>query len=135
MYKLYTKLEIQKIQLEIFKQKIDFSNKECFFLQDNMFITIILPKFYDLNLWLLKPFQNILLFQSKKDCGVESLELYIKHLNIIEKYYVVGENPIALLLEEDANQMIVIHPSTIDMLLERSLFCNKPFIFEVESKI
>ena len=135
MYKLYSKLEIQELVLETLERKINFSNKECFFLQNGMFITLNLPKFYDLNLWLFKPFQNIPLFQYKKDCGIESLELYIKCFNIIEKYYVVGEKTIVLLLEKDANKMILIHSSTIDMLLERSIFCNRPFIFEIESEI
>lgn len=134
MYKLFTKLDIIEIVLETSNQRIDFSNKECFFLQDDLFVTIIVPKFYDPQLWLFKPFQNVIVYQHKNDCDNDSLELFINRLNKIEKYYVVGENPIILLLDQNENEMITIHLSTIDMLLERSIYCNRPFILELENK-
>lgn len=131
MYQLYTKLTISQIVLETKYEKMDFSNKECLFLQNDMILKINLPKYYDPKLWLFEPFQNVLLYQYKKDCDSESLELYINCLLKIEKYYIVGENLIVLLSETNANEKRIIHPSTIDMLLERSTFCNRPFFLEL----
>lgn len=131
MYKLYTKLIISQLVLETKYEKIDYSDKECLFLQKDMIIKINLPKYYDPNLWLFQPFQNILLYQHKKDCDKESLELYVNCLLKTEKYYIVGDNSTILLLETNGNEKMIIHPSTINMLLERSTFCNRPFFFEL----
>lgn len=131
MYQLYTKLTISQIVLETKYEKMDFSNKECLFLQNDMILKINLPKYYDPKLWLFEPFQNVLLYQHKKECDSESLELYINCLLKTEKYYIIGENLIVLLSETNGNEKRLIHPSTIDMLLERSTFCNRPFFLEL----
>lgn len=131
MYKIYTKLAISQLELETKYEKIDFSDKECLFLQNEMIIKIHLPKYYDPNLWLFQPFQNVLLYQHKKECDAESLELYINCLLKTEKFYIIGEDSIILLLETNGNEKIIIHPSTINMLLERSIFCNRPFFLEL----
>lgn len=130
MYNIYTRLAISQLVLETKYEKIDFSDKECLFLQNDMIIKIYLPKYYDPNLWLFQPFQNVLLYQHKKECDTESLELYIKCLSKTEKYYILGENSI-ILLETNGNKKTIIHPSTINMLLKRSTFCNRPFFFEL----
>lgn len=131
MYQLYTKLTISQIVLETKYEKMDFSNKECLFLQNDMILKINLPKYYDPKLWLFEPFQNVLLYQHKKECDSESLEMYINCLLKTEKYYIIGENLIVLLSETNGNEKRLIHPSTIDMLLERSTFCNRPFFLEL----
>lgn len=131
MYKLYVKLSVEKLAIETKHEKIEYSDKECLFLQDEMIVKMYLPKYYDPNLWLFQPFQNVLLYQHKKECDMESLELYITCLLKTKKYYIVGENSIILLLEANGNEKIVIHPSTINMLLERSTFCNRPFFLEL----
>lgn len=131
MYTIYTKLAITQLVLETKYEKMDFSERECLFLQNDMTIKILLPKYYDPNLWLFQPFQNILLFQHKKECDTESLELYINCLCKTEKYYILGENATVLLLETNGNEKTLIHSSTINMLLERSTFCNRPFFIEL----
>lgn len=131
MYQLYTKLTISRLVLETKYKKMDFSDKECLFLQNDMIIKINLPKYYDPKLWLFEPFQNVLLYQHKKECDAETLELYINCLLKTEKYYAIGENSIVLLSETNGNEKRIIHPSTIDMLLERSTFCNRPFFLEL----
>lgn len=129
MYKLFTMQEIEQILLN--QEKIDFSSKEIFFLQDGMIISLSLPKFFDPRLWLFNPFENILFYNYKKECAYESLELYINSIHRLEKFYVIGEKSNVLISDLDRNSSFTIHPSTIDMLLHRSLFCNRPFIFEV----
>lgn len=134
MYKIYTKLAISQLVLETKYEKIDFSDKECLFLQNDMIIKINLLKYYDPNLWLFQPFQNVILYQHKKECDTESLEIYINCLSKTEKYYILGEqHSLVLLLETKTNgdKKTIIHPSTINMLLERSTFCNRPFFFEL----
>lgn len=131
MYQLYTKLTISRLVLETKYKKMDFSDKECLFLQNDMIIKINLPKYYDPKLWLFEPFQNVLLYQHKKECDAETLELYVNCLLKTEKYYAIGENSIVLLSETNGNEKRIIHPSTIDMLLERSTFCNRPFFLEL----
>lgn len=131
MYTLYTKLVISQIVLDTKYEKLNFSDKECLFLQNEMVIKIYLPKYYDPNLWLFEPFQNVLVYRYQRDCDSESLELYINSLLKTEEYYIIGENSVLLLLEIHGNEKMIIHPSTINMLLERSIFCNRPFFLEV----
>lgn len=131
MYKLFTTQDIEHIALN--QEKKDFSSKEIFFLQENMIITFSLPKFFDPNLWLFNPFRNILFYNHKKECAYESLELYINSTHKLEKFYVIGEKSNVLISDSDRNSSLSLHPTTIDMLLQRSLFCNRPFIFEDEN--
>lgn len=131
MYKIYTKLEITQLILETKYEKMDFADKECLFLQNDMIIKMYLPKYYDPKLWLFQPFQNILVYKHKKECDIESLELYINYLCKTEKCYILGENATVLLVEANGNEKTVIHSCTINMLLERSTFCNRPFFIEI----
>lgn len=127
MYKLFTTQEIEQITLNHEEKK--FSTKEIFFLQEGTTLTISLPKFFDPKLWLFNPFENIIFYNHKKECAYESLELYVNSLHKLEKFYVIGEKSNVLI--SDTNSSLSIHSTTIDMLLQRSLFCNRPFIFEV----
>lgn len=131
MYKLFTKLEILEIRI---KQEHIKSIEGCF-LEDGMRITMILPHFYDPKLWLFKPFQNILFYRYKKYCSDESLELYVNSLSKIIKYYVIGNDSIVMISTENENNTIILCTSTINMLLERSRYCNRPFIYELEFQI
>lgn len=129
MYKLFTTQEIEKITLN--QKKENFATKETLFLQDDITVSCSLPKFFDPRLWLYNPFENILFYNHKKECAYESLELYINSTHKLEKYYVIGEKSNILISDLDRNSSLSIHTSTIDMLLERSIFCNRPFIFEM----
>lgn len=129
MYKFFTTQEIEKITLN--QKKENFAAKETLFLQDGIIISCSLPKFFDPRLWLYNPFVNILFYNHKKECAYESLELYINSTHKLEKYYVIGEKSNILISDLDRNSSLSIHTSTIDMLLERSIFCNRPFIFEM----
>lgn len=129
MYKLFTTQEIEKITLN--QKKENFEAKETFFLHDGIIISFSLPKFFDPRLWLFNPFENILFYNYKRECAYESLELYIKSTHKFKKYYVIGEKSNILISDSDRNSSLSIHTSTIDMLLERSIFCNRPFIFEI----
>lgn len=128
IYFLYTNLKIEKLTLN--EEEKQFASKETLFLKEGINISIFLPKYFDPRLWLYKPFENILFYNYKRDCGYESLELYIKSTQEIKKFYVVGEKTNILLSDFDSNTSFFIHATTIKMLLEQSLFCNRPFIFE-----
>lgn len=137
MYKLYTNLEITEIILETLYEKVNFKQQtmECFFLQDDINITLKLPELYDPELWLYKPFQNIVAYNLKNECPDASLELYICFINKTMKYYAIGKNSIVLISKANENDTILIHTSTIDMLLKKSIYCNRPFIWEIDFKI
>lgn len=137
MYKLYTNQEIINIQLETVYSSIHVGEK-CFenlFLQNDMVITLTLPTFYDPKLWLYNPFQNVIAYNLKKYCEHESLDLYINTIYKAKKYYTLGEKSLILISFLDENDTILITKTTIDMLLQRSIYCNKPFIHEMEFEV
>lgn len=62
-----------------------------------------------------------------------SLEIFVKRPAKSEFYYAVGTNGTLLISRKNANESIVIHESTVDVLCGKSrLYCNDPTIVWID---
>lgn len=62
-----------------------------------------------------------------------SLEIFVKRPAKSEFYYAVGTNGTLLISRKNANESIVIHENTVDVLCGKSrLYCNDPTIVWID---
>lgn len=129
MYKLYTNQTIISTTLQSNKLNQKIVKIEKFFLEN--FITIILhvPQIIDPSKWLIKPFTCILNYKLKTEGEKESLEMFIHSPVKNGKYYVIGDG--VLISTSDLNETFDVTVDTINMLLQRSMYCHVPYIEQV----
>lgn len=105
-------------------------------LKEGMQLTLHIPSFHDPKEWLYKPFQSIVIYNWKEECNYQALEMYIRFEFKTMNYFAIeGNSSIALISNTDENYSILISKQTIDMLLEKSIYCHRPFILCLKESI
>lgn len=129
MYKLFTNQTINSTLLKSDKIILKLSNIKNFHLENNLEITLIVPEFVEPDKWLFQPFSCIVWYKLKTSSDrKEGLEIFIDSPIRVGKLYALGEETIILNSKTDT---IELYKDTIDMLLQRSIYCDKPFIYPI----
>lgn len=129
MYKLYTDRDVISTTLTTLKVKHEVLKMNSFFLENDMTISLHVPRLIDPEQWLVKPFSCIVGYRFKTIGDEnESLEILIQSPVRAGKYYAIGEKEVVLISTTNVNDSFEMYVDTINMLLKRSVYCHLPFI-------
>lgn len=130
MYYLQTGRKITKTVVEFEGKELTVEREEHFKVKNDARVVWTVPELLDLDVWLTVPFRPVKAFRYKSS-GEESLELILDSPVRSGTYYVLGEKNLVLLNARNANENFVLHRETVLALVNKSGYCNLPYIRKV----